>query len=268
MKKLLFAVILSSFAGFANAAAIPLEDIVNYEQTNYIEGQSAVSNGLNDAFDFYGGLAGFGSLDVNREVFTHESIFSYGIFDTFTNNTNDTITQSVMYSVDLGSDGGNVVNKYEAPFFIIASNESDVSRPAGDANDAAVSFLRGNNMWSINNGTPFFESSGNSLANPQGYVWGYNITLAAGESLSLLNFATVYQDEVQIDAQDDLNSAYSISQQLFDLNAGIASLESYYNEAINFSGDFVTPPQAVSEPSMIVLSALMLAGLIRRRVKG
>lgn len=267
MKKLLFAVILSSCAGFANAAAIPLDDIVNFEQTNYVEGQSAVTNGLNDAFDFYGGLTGFGNLDVSREVFTHESIFSYGVFDTFTNNTNDTISQFVMYNVDLGSDGGNVVNKMEAPFFIIANNESDVSRPAGDANDAAVSFLRGNNMWAIDNGSPFFESTGSSFANPNGYIWGYDITLAAGESLSLLNFATVYQDDVQVDPQDDLNSAYDISQQLFDLSAGIASLETYYDSAINFSGNFIAPPQEVSEPPMIVLSALILAGLIRRRVK-
>lgn len=262
MKKLLCAVILGSCAGFANAAAIPLDDIVNFEQASYVEGQSAVVNGLNDAFDFYGGLMGFGDLDVNREVFTHESIFSYGIFDTFTNNTNDTITKTVAYNVDLGSDGGSVVNKLEAPFFIIASNETDVSSPAGFGNDAAVSFLRGNNQWSLDNGTPFLESTGSSFANPQGYLWGYNITLAAGESVSLLNFATVYQDEVQVNAQDDLNAAYNISESLFDGTSGLTELNDFYKNAINF-----TAPVSVSEPPMLVLSALMLAGLIRRRVK-
>lgn len=129
-----------------------------------------------DAFGFYN--SGVGSLTQQRQV----DLLSgnvYRFFDTFTNNTGATITTTLNFFGNLGSDGDELVS-YNGGGLIV-SCEDDWSGACGGG-DPVLALVSGNN------------GLGQASITPDRYNVSFSITLQAGQSLSLLNFAFLASD--------------------------------------------------------------------------
>ena len=139
----------------------------------------AVVNGGNNAFDMFGYYnSGIGALSQTRQV-DLLSGNTYRFFDTFTNTTGGTVTTKLNFFGNLGSDGWEMLS-YNAGGLIVSCTDGG----AGSCADQPVLAL-----VSGNNGL------GKDGITPDRYNVGFDVTLAAGQSLSLLNFAFLASDE-------------------------------------------------------------------------
>jgi hypothetical protein len=98
----------------------------------------------------------------------------YRFFDTFTNNTGATITTTLNVLGKLGSDGDELISFNSGG--LIVSCEDDWSGACGGG-DPVLALVSGNN------------GLGKASITPDRYNVSFSITLQAGQSLSLLNFA-------------------------------------------------------------------------------
>ncbi len=230
----------------ASAAPISLEEIVNLTTTG---SGSLVNDGLDDAFDGAFGVSGFSGLSISRRIDTLGSIQTYRVLDSFTNNTVSTISTTVTWATNLGSDGGEFVVTEGSPRAITFEDFSAPSgSPVGDY-DPVLAFTFGNNAFTLANGV--------GDVSPNAFDLDFDLTIEAGETVSILQYATLIKDDTDRSGDvalatlrsDDLISSPDLS----GLSAGqVATIA-------NFS--------AIPEPSMIAVFGLGLVGLgfARRR---
>jgi hypothetical protein len=133
----------------------------------------AVVNGGNGAFDMFGFYnSGVSGLTQTRKVDLLQGN-TFRFFDTFTNNSGGTISSRLNFFGNLGSDGWELVS-HNTGGLVVSCTDSG----SGSCVDQPVlALVSGNNGLGVGGITP------------DRYNVGFNVNLAAGQSLSLLNFA-------------------------------------------------------------------------------
>lgn len=222
--------------------------------TSYVGagGNAALSNqalgevvdGGNNAFDAFGFYnSGVEGLSQVRQV----ELLSgnvYRFFDTFTNNSGSQVTTTLNFFGNLGSDGDELVSHDGAGLIVSCTDDG-----AGQCTQQPVLAL-----VSGNNGL------GQAAITPDRYNVRYAITLAPGQSLSLLNFAFLASD---INGPTTADQALAQSTGLALLAA--PRLDGLSEQQIAGIANFAISP--VPEPAQWLLALIGLGalGLTRRR---
>ena len=156
----------------SNAGLAPLKEFVNADYVNKTD--FIITDGLNDAFDHWGMLSySLGSIETKTKVRTIEDISTYLLHYSFTNTTNSDVYKNVSMRGDYGSDGATRTVYSESSYVI---NDDYGSDPY-------VATLYGDNEWASSN------MSYRLTAQDDAY-FDFNISLAAGETKSLLFYTT------------------------------------------------------------------------------
>ncbi len=195
----------------------------------------AVTGGIGNTFDAFGfynkGLAG---LAVSRQT----ELLSgnvYRFFDTFTNTSGARIQTTVNFFGNLGSDGDELVQTPAAGVMVSCRGDADTLSFCDS--DAVIALVSGNN------------GLGQAAITPDRYNVAFTLDVAAGQSVSLLNFAYLAMEQGgPTDA--DVTRAVTTGQSL----ATAPRLEGLTNAQVARIANFTS---AVPEPSSW---ALMLAG--------
>ena len=138
----------------------------------------SVADGGFDTFDNFGYFNGtLGGLTLNRQV-ELLSGNTYRFFDSFTNTGNATVTTTVSFFGNLGSDGDELVG-YDAGGLMV-SCEGDGAGACID--DAVLALVSGN------------TGSGRQAITPNFYNAAFDLTVGAGQTVSLLNYAFLARD--------------------------------------------------------------------------
>jgi hypothetical protein len=161
--------------GQAHAAPVAISEQLN-TTTNSTD--SLVSDGGYDAFDGAFSLTGLNSLTVNRRIDTLNSIQSYRVLETFTNQTASSISTTVQSYTNLGSDSGTLVAD-QTSFRSITHD--------GVSSDPVIAFTYGNNAFASGALTGGVGAGEFNLAAA--------LTIAPGQSISILYFATLIRDD-------------------------------------------------------------------------
>lgn len=152
----------------------------------------AVVNGGNGAFDMFGFYnSGTSGLADTRQV-DLLSGNTFRFFDTFTNNTHATITTTLNFFGNLGSDGWELVSHNSGGLIVSCTDGG-----AGScASQPVLALVSGNN------------GLGKAAVTPDRYNVRFDVKLDPGKSLSLLNFAFLASDvSGPTDADVDLATA-------------------------------------------------------------
>jgi len=138
----------------------------------------AVVDGGNYAFDMFGFYnSGVGSLSQTRQV-DLLSGNTFRFFDTFTNNSSAPITTTLNFFGNLGSDGSELVSRNSGGLAVSCTDGGGGSC----ADQPVLALVSGNN------------GLGTATITPDRYTASFKVQLAAGQSLSLLNFAFLASD--------------------------------------------------------------------------
>lgn len=209
----------------------------------------AVNDGGRDAMDGYGYFSATGGLALSRqtEAFTDQNLFRF--FDTFTNTGADTVTRTVTFFGNLGSDSATALQA-RGPGYLVTCQGS--GQTCGS--DPVVAGVH----------------SGNGLGQERSlgeqYWVDYTLTLAPGESASLLNFAFL-ASELSGTQRSDVVLA---SERALDLtnNPYLAGLTQYQLSTVrNYDLGVASPvPEPATWSMMIAGFGLVGATLRRRRV--
>lgn len=178
---------------------------VGYRWDSQSDGR--IGDGINDAYDGGMDLSGFSQdgltasadgrslrrtmdnylsvtgLSVTRDLFVPTDDTFARFIDTFTNNSASSLTQTISYSTNLGSDGSESVLGTSSGDLIVTSDDNWIATDDSSATggDPAVGHLIAGSNASVRP---------SSFAQPSGSViWSYEITIPAGESVSLMSFA-------------------------------------------------------------------------------
>lgn len=180
------AIICASAQPASAAQFVATPDIIgpNGYVTSYsgIGGQSntlgAVGDGGRDAFDGYGYFKVLGGLDLVRqtEFIAGENLFRF--LDTLTNNGAETVTRTVTFFGNLGSDSSTFMQA-RGPGYLTTCQGSETTCSADPVVSATYS---GNGL-------------GRQRLEGENYYVDYDLTLAPGESASLLNFAFLTSEQ-------------------------------------------------------------------------
>ncbi|WP_198157115.1 PEP-CTERM sorting domain-containing protein [Aquincola tertiaricarbonis] len=199
-------------------------------------------NGAFDAFGFYN--AGVGSLGQQRQVeLLAGNVFRF--FDTFTNTGSSTVSTTLNFFGNLGSDGDELVSHVSAG--LVVSCEDDGFGACGS--DPVLALVSGNN------------GLGQAAITPDRYNVRFEVSLAPGQSLSLLNYAFL-ASEVNGPTAADLDLALATGQQL----QASPWLQGLSRQQIDGIANFNLSP--VPEPStwaMALLGMGLLGWKLRRR---
>jgi hypothetical protein len=198
-------------------------------------------NNAFDAFGFYN--RGVGSLSQARQV----ELLSgnvYRFFDTFTNTGITQVTTTLNFFGNLGSDGDELVSLNSGGLVVSCTDDG-----AGSCTGQPVLAL-----VSGNNGL------GQATLTPDRYNVSFAVSLAPGQSLSLLNFAFLASDVDGPTAAD----------QLLAERTGLAllatpRLEGLSSQQVASIANFTISP--VPEPSAwtLALGGLLALGLLKQR---
>jgi hypothetical protein len=207
----------------------------------------SVSDGGRDAFDSYGYYPNALAAGLTQtrlvEAFTARNLYRF--FDTFTNTTSDAISTTLVFSGNLGSDAATL-EEYGAGGLIVSCQSGAI----GCASDPVVASIAGNN------------GLGHQLLNGDDYFASFDVTIAAGASISLLNFAFVASEDTGTQASD-VTLAIATGQSLV-ANPFLDGLSTQQIAQIaNY--DFGTP--GVPEPAawVMMISGFGMAGAMLRR---
>ena len=215
--------------------------------------RGAVSDGGGDAFDYFGYIANVGSLTLNRQT-ELLSGNTFRFFDTYTNNTQSTISRTITFVGDLGSDGGTVYANVNA----FRQTSSD-----GGPSDPVVGFVWGNNSFASGI-TRSTGQGGNNGPNERTAI-AATLNLAPGQSASLMYFAFLASDLT--DRSGDNALALSTVNALFN-SPNLSGLSGAQQARIlNFGTGQPSTTSGTPEPSTALLTLGGLAGLamLRRR---
>jgi hypothetical protein len=252
--------LIASFAlaanGLANAGLINLNEQQNFSDFSASTStRSAIGNGIYDGFDgSYRVQGNFANISQSRTVTTLNDIYSYSIYDLFTNNTGQAWSGTIRYLTDLGSDGATT-NTFEDDYRYI----TDETFFGGDE---AIAFTFGNNSWTVNNTNAYGHQYGSFIendVNPRAVNIDFTVSLDVGESIALLNYATLALDDT--DRSTDFEQAKNLSTQLLNAPRYDGLSQSQINHIANWE------VRDVPEPSTLAIFALGIMGLASRRFK-
>ncbi len=209
----------------------------------------AVVNGGNGAFDMFGYYnSGVGSLTETRKVdLLGGNTFRF--FDTFTNNTNSTITTTLNFFGNLGSDGWELVKLNQAGLMVSCTDGG----AGGCADQPVLALVSGNN------------GLGKASITPDRYNVSFEIKLDAGQSLSLLNFAFLASDE-NGPTDADVLLAGSVGQSLLSGPRLEGLTDAQIRSIANYNITSAVPEPATWIMMIVGFGTLGGAALRRRKV--
>lgn len=155
-----------------------------YDGGMVLNGFSGSFNGFQDASgrSFRVGPSTVAGLSTRRSIYVPTDDTFARFIDSFTNNSSSSITTSISYSTNLGSDGSELVLATSSGDTAVGVNDrwiltDDFSNGAGDP--AVGHLFAGNGAVQ-----PI------AVSHPSGNVlWSYSLTVAPGETVSLMSFA-------------------------------------------------------------------------------
>lgn len=207
----------------------------------------AVNDGGRDAFDGYGYYKAMGGLTLHRQTEQFAGQNLYRFFDTFTNNSAETVTRTVTFYGNLGSDGATKAQPSGAGYLVTCQFGSACWA------DPVVAGIYGNNGLGVQ-----------TLIGEQYYV-NFALTLAPGASASILNFAFLASSWGGTNASD-VALATDRAQALLANPLLDGLTDKQLHQVVNFD---LGLPGAVPEPSswafMIGGFGMVGASLRRRR---
>jgi len=196
----------------------------------------AIGDGGRDAFDGYGYFTQLGGLTLNRqtETFVDQNLVRF--FDTLVNTSTETITRTVTFYGNLGSDGSTAMQARGPGYLTTCQGSGSVC----SADPVVSAVYSGNGL-------------GNQRLEGENYYVDYQLTLAPGESASLLNFAFLTSESTGTQRSDVvLGSEWAVAARSNPFITGLSDgqLASVRNFDFNVTA-------AVPEPQTWVM---MLAG--------
>lgn len=196
-------------------------------------------NSAFDAFGFYNG--GVDGLSQTRQVeLLSGNVFRF--FDTFTNKGTSTVSTTLNFFGNLGSDGDELVSMAKSG--LLVSCEDDGLGHCGS--DPVLALVSGN------------KGLGQASITPDRYNVSFSVTLKPGESLSLLNFAFLASD-LNGPTDADILLAQSTGSALL----AVPRLEGLSAQQIASIANFTTPVPEPSTWAMMMLGFGAL-GLLRQ----
>lgn len=205
----------------------------------------SVADGGYDTFDNFGfWTGGTGGLTLSRQV-ELLSGNTYRFFDTFTNTGTAAISTTVNFFGNLGSDGDELVST--ATGGLIVSCQDDGAGACTE--DAVLALVSGNNGLA------------QAAITPDRYNARFALNVAAGQSVSVLNFAFLARDEAGPLASDTA-LAQTTGAALMAAPRTEGLTDAQVARIVNFA------VSAVPEPStwaMMMLGFAATAITIRRR---
>ena len=251
--------LLCSFVGTASAQQFQADadiETPNGESNRYIgndpEFGDADDSGR-DAFDGYGFARNLRALTLRRqsEFFAGQNLYRF--FDTFTNNTARTISTTINFYGELGSDS-NTFEVLSEDGLVVSCEFRDDSC-AG--NDPVIAHVFSNKNVGL---------AALSGDDPDDYNALFRLVLQPGQTASLLNFAFLASEEDGTTLADiDLAIARGRALQANPFASGLTAAQRA--QTINFD---LAAVAAVPEPAtwaMMIGGLGMVGGVMRRRRK-
>lgn len=217
--------------------------------------QGFVGDGGFDALDGYGYLQNLGVLTVQRQVDALLTQNTYRWLDIFTNPTGATVTQTVRFVGDLGSDG-NTVTRSTSPGLRVTSDNGGTGRDPVLAHVSGfTSFTGGSSASSIGNVI-------NTGPGVDDYILNITLTLAPGQSAGILNFLALARENPATagNFNSDIALATTMGQNLLTnpIFTGLTTAQ------IGTIRNFATPEPGTLALLFVGLTGLALAAYRRR----
>lgn len=205
----------------------------------------SVWGGGADTFDAFGWYnTGTGGLVLDRQVELLAGN-TFRFFDTFTNTGSSAASVTVNFFGNLGSDGSELIGHDQGG--LIVSCENDGAGACID--DAVVALVSGNN------------GLGKAAITPDRYNAAYLLNVAAGQSVSLVNYAFLARD-VNGPTAGDVALAIATGQALL----AAPRLEGLSSAQVARIVNFAAPvPEPKTWAMMLLGFGMVGAGLRRRR---
>lgn len=210
------------------------------------DGRGYISDGGRDAFDGFGYYSsGLGGLVLNRQV-ELLSGNTYRFFDTFTNNTASSISQTLSFYGNLGSDGAERV-LYNSGGLIVSCQFSGACY--GDPVLALVSGNNGVGRASVSSGS---------------YFASFSVTVDAGQSIGLLQYAFL-ASAASGTTSADVSLATSTGQQLLSAPRLQGLTSTQLAQVVNYDLSAVAPVPEPTTWAMMLIGFGMIGATARYR---
>lgn len=139
----------------------------------------------------------FNGLGARRWVDSYEAepglpVNSVRWFDSFTNNTSDTIVANIGFGGDLGSDEDTFIHAQGQGYIVTGENKSG-------STDPIIAHIYGNNTYAFSQISQYFEEG-----TDEGY-FVFPISVAPGQTVSILNVNLLFGD---LGRENDPNDAF------------------------------------------------------------